>query len=286
MTAMRRDRVQFAAVLAALFIGCSSANGQGGQFQQGPSVTASQRGSGSASVSQSGVGEAQTLSVDAGSSEAGTSSSPSGDAQGSASGFRPASGPQAARAAELFQQGAAAYQRNDFQTAVRAFEQAYQLAPSSAMAFNVARVHGRLGNVEEAVRYYNLVLRDTQDPAERADIERRIAEMQAYAARRREGISQSLPSDSATAAEARTWFSRGVAFYRRRQYRQAQMAFEQAYVYTQAPDLLFNMAHTYEALHNCDRAIELYQEYLNSRRDTAEATEIEAHIRQLRERCP
>jgi len=223
------------------------------------------------------AGEAQRSAQhgpDAGASSA--SSDPGADA-----GFVPPSGEQSRQAAEAYAQGAAAYARGDFAAAAQGFARTYEIFPAPEMAYNLARVYERMGDAPQALRYFERVLQSNPSAAQRTDIEHRVAGLRAYEQRRRDGIAQTLPSTDALSQEGATWFQRGVALYRRRNYRQALIAFEQAYQYLQTPELFYNLAVTHRALHNTDRAIEFLREYLSARRGTPEEAWIEGQIRQL-----
>jgi tetratricopeptide (TPR) repeat protein len=152
------------------------------------------------------------------------------------------------------------------------------------MAFNVARVYERMGEVVDGVRFFEIVLAGRPDATLRADVERRIVALRAYDQRRRDGIAQPPPSSDAMSAEGLTWFNRGVTFFQRRQYAQARAAFEQAHYYLQTPELFFNLASTYERLNQFDLAIENLREYLSSRRGTAEEAEVQRRIEALQQR--
>lgn len=199
-------------------------------------------------------------------------------------GFVTPAGGSSRQVSQLFAEGSAAFSRGDFPTAARAFEQAYRLQPTAEMAFNLARVYDRMGEVEGAIRHYEIVLRSQPDPEQRTFIEGRIAALRAYEQRRREGIAQAPASAAELNQEGLQWFQRGVRFFSRRQYRQALMAFEQAALHLQTPELYFNLGMTHERLGNIDQAIEFLREYLNTRRGTPEEEEIQRHIERLEQR--
>jgi tetratricopeptide (TPR) repeat protein len=230
----------------------------------------------------SGGSSATPASVDAAapSDASSAAASPDGGSASSA-GFIMPSGPQAEQAAQVYNEGATAYAHGDFPTAARSFEHAYQLFPAPAMAYNLARVYERMGEADQAIRYFTIVQHANPTPEQQTDIEHRIAGLHAYEQRRRDGIAQSLPTTDALSQEGNTWFQHGVAFYRRHNYTQALMAFEQAYQYLQTAELFYNLAVTHRALHNIDRALEFMREYLDARRGTPEEAWIQEQVRQL-----
>jgi tetratricopeptide (TPR) repeat protein len=69
----------------------------------------------------------------------------------------PASGePRGAvrQARELVERGVAAYDRGRFEEALRLFERAERLAPSTRLLFNIAQAHAMLGECEDALVYF------------------------------------------------------------------------------------------------------------------------------------
>jgi tetratricopeptide (TPR) repeat protein len=192
-------------------------------------------------------------------------------------------GEQAQQVSAAYSEGAAAYARGEFPAAATAFRRAYELYPAPAMAFNLARVYERMGESDQAIHFFEIVQHGNPAPSaeQLADIDRRIAGLRAYEQRRREGIAQTLPTTDALSQEGNTWFQRGVALYRRRNYRQALIAFEQAHQYLQTPELFYNLAVTYRALHDISHALEFMREYLDARRGTPEEAWIEQQVHAL-----
>lgn len=60
-----------------------------------------------------------------------------------------ASGASAQDARALFQQGQAAYQAGEYESAIEAWERAYAMDPRPALQYNLAQAYGRLARVEE-----------------------------------------------------------------------------------------------------------------------------------------
>jgi tetratricopeptide (TPR) repeat protein len=196
-------------------------------------------------------------------------------------GFAQPARPVNREAARHAADGAAAFARGDFRAAVAAFRTAYGADPSPEMAFNVARVYERVGDVTEGLRYYEIALRTNPPPAQRADIERRIAGLRAYEQRRRDGIAQVPPSTGELSAEGMRMLQSGVRLFMRRQYRGALVAFQQAYQYLQTPEVLFNLAAAHERLHHTDQALEFLREYQQQVRGSPEEAEVRARIERL-----
>jgi tetratricopeptide (TPR) repeat protein len=84
-----------------------------------------------------------------------------------------------ARARQLYAEGSAAFQRGDFEAAVRGFEAAYALDPHPALLLNIAQAH-RLEqppDCGEALRHYEMFLAAVPRAPERPEIEAYAAEM-------------------------------------------------------------------------------------------------------------
>lgn len=210
---------------------------------------------------------------------------------------------QAARA--RFEEGQHAYEAGDFPRAARAFQAAYELHASPELAFNVARISERAGDLETAIRYYDLYVQTGHlSEADGATFRATIARLRAERDRRA-GMIVPEATSAELAGEARTFFERGVRMFRRRNYRAALVAFESAYSLSRSanarvPELHFNMAVTLERLaektrDRCqrlelmDRAAATYETYRqDAQLAPREVTELRAKIRALRAEptCP
>jgi hypothetical protein len=84
---------------------------------------------------------------------------------------------KATRAASRFDRGKALYNRGHYEEAIKAFEEAQRLTPHRATLFNIARCYQNLGQMDRALVAYRGALALTKDPAKRADLERRIAQL-------------------------------------------------------------------------------------------------------------
>ncbi len=186
----------------------------------------------------------------------------------------------------MFTEATDAYGRNDFTAAARLFRAMYDRRPEADIAYNLARVYERIGDVSEAVTFFNRVLAAQPPPpdAQRQDIAQRIAALRAYEQRRSAGIAQPPATANELNQEGVTWFERGIRFFGRGQYPQALQAFEEAARFLQTPELIYNLATTYERLRNFPRAIEYYRQFAESRRGTAEEDFVRRHIGELESR--
>ncbi|MDP3273588.1 MAG: tetratricopeptide repeat protein [Deltaproteobacteria bacterium] len=200
-------------------------------------------------------------------------------------GFRELSQADSAEVRRLFSEGTTAYGQNDFTTAAARFRAAYEIDHSSvAMAFNLARVYERIGEVTDAISFFERVVATHPGPEMEADIARRIAALREYEQRRSAGISQPPATGDQLNQEGVTWFGRGVRFYQRGQLPQALQAFEEAARFLQTPELYFNLGMTYERMRNYPRAIEYLEQFAEARRGTAEEDMIRRRIAEIRAR--
>jgi tetratricopeptide (TPR) repeat protein len=81
-----------------------------------------------------------------------------------------------AEAVEAFRRGRSLYAKAEYEQALAAFRQADDLHPAADLQYNIALCHMRLHNWAEAIAGFEIYLRTKDDPADRADVEMRIAE--------------------------------------------------------------------------------------------------------------
>lgn len=193
---------------------------------------------------------------------------------------------QVERARTLFVQGSEHYQAGRLDQALEAFLEAWRAVPSPELAYNVARTYERMGEAQRGIEFYRHYLRRAApDATEREEVEGRIRELEAIARRQREQIMTAPPSDDALTREARTFFERGVAMFRRRQYEAAMQAFTAAYNFARLPEVVYNLAVTAERLDRTQDAIDFFREYARSLpRDSAERAIVDRRVRELRGR--
>lgn len=188
------------------------------------------------------------------------------------------------RARMAFVEGSQHYQAGRLQPALDAFLSSWRTVRNPQLAYNVARTYERMGDAEHAIEFYGHYLRHAAaDAAERADVEQRIAAIRAMQARQREQIMTSPPSSDELTREAQTFFQRGVAMFRRRQYTAAMAAFTAAYNFARLPEVIYNLAVTAERLERRQDAIDYFREYARALpRDGAERAVIDRRVRELR----
>jgi tetratricopeptide (TPR) repeat protein len=121
------------------------------------------------------------------------------------------------RAREAFTQAQHAYARGDLASARTHLARARELLPSPELAYDLARVHERMGDTEAASTLYREYM-ELGNPTERerAQIDRSIEELAALHARRQEALKAAPPDASLLGQEARAMFELGVTAYRAR----------------------------------------------------------------------
>lgn len=193
---------------------------------------------------------------------------------------------QVERARSLFVEGSEHYRAGRLEEALERFLEAWRVVPGPELAYNVARTYERMGDTRRGVQFYRHYLRQAApDAAERSEVERRIAELEAVARRQREQIIALPPSQDELTQEARAFFERGVAMFRRRRYEAAMAAFTAAYNFARLPEVIYNLAVTAERLDRTQDAIDFFREYARALpRESAERPIIERRVAALRAR--
>jgi tetratricopeptide (TPR) repeat protein len=102
-----------------------------------------------------------------------------------------------------FQRGQSLYQAAHYREAIAAFAEASALAPSPILEFNIGLCHDRLGERAEAVRRYRAYLEQVPDAANRAAVERKVAELERALVAEAEAASAEQAAAAAEAEAAR-----------------------------------------------------------------------------------
>jgi len=198
-----------------------------------------------------------------------------------------AQAPDAARARECFETAQAAYLAGQLEEARRGFECAYAQLPSAELAWNLARVADRMGDVEAGVRYFREYLAVAQVSArERRSVEARIQKLLALQARQSVQLKPGVGAEVALGDDARIFFERGVKLFRGAHYLAAAAAFSAALQMSNAPELHYNLAVTAERVRRLEEACDHYEAYLSALPAAADRASIEAHVAQLRAHIP
>jgi len=99
---------------------------------------------------------------------------------------------EAARA--HYARGTRLYEVGEYRQALAEYKAAHVSKPDPAFLYNIGQCHRQLGDLEQAVVLYKRYLTASPGAANRADVEKRIAELETeLAARRRKGQSEPPP---------------------------------------------------------------------------------------------
>jgi tetratricopeptide (TPR) repeat protein len=122
-------------------------------------------------------------------------------AQGKASG----SASQAKEKVEAkahYDQGTVHFNLDEWPQAIEEFKDAYRLFPDATFLYNIAQCHRKMGNVAEALSFYKKYQRERPDAPNRAEVEKRIEELEAAKASKAREVPPPPPSAPPTAPPA------------------------------------------------------------------------------------
>lgn len=191
-----------------------------------------------------------------------------------------------AAAKSCFERGQTEYVAGHLAEARRNFECAYVALPSAELAWNLARVSERMGDVEEGQRYYREYLGLAQPTRqERKLVEARIAALVKLSERQASALKPSRDGQDvgkAMSHEARTFFLRGSKLYRGGHYKAAAAAFTAALQLSAAPELHYNLGVTAERMEQLEDACDHYGAYLDAWPEAPDRARVQAHVAALR----
>jgi tetratricopeptide (TPR) repeat protein len=82
-------------------------------------------------------------------------------------------------AKQHFESGARRFDLAEWEQALIEFKEAYRITPDPALLYNIAQCHRKLGHIEDALTFYKTYRRRAPDAPNRAEIDRRISELEA-----------------------------------------------------------------------------------------------------------
>ena len=83
-----------------------------------------------------------------------------------------------AAAKEHYAKGNTAYDLREYDRAIEEFKRAYELAPAPGLLYNIAQAYRLKGDAAEALSFYRQYLQKDPAAKNRADVEKRIAELE------------------------------------------------------------------------------------------------------------
>jgi tetratricopeptide (TPR) repeat protein len=180
---------------------------------------------------------------------------------------------------EHYKRGKELYQTGDFDGAIRTWKAAYEISPNAALGYNIARACERVGNAQEAVKYYRLYLEGTPDAADRDTVEADIARLLDLGKRtEREESERNLKQSAAD------HFKKGRELYQAGRYQEALAELNAAYELLPSSALVYNMAKAREKLSDWVGAVREYRRYLAMDPNAPDKGDVEHVIRVLEER--
>jgi hypothetical protein len=90
----------------------------------------------------------------------------------------PAQAQDAEKARQLFQQGSKYYDLGQFDKAIEAWQQGYDQKPDPGFLYNIAQAHRQKQDPAKAIFFYKGYLRNSPKAHNRAEVEKKIAELQ------------------------------------------------------------------------------------------------------------
>ena len=174
-------------------------------------------------------------------------------------------------AARFAEQGRQLYRRGQYAEALDEFQKAYILVPRAALAYNIGSCHERLSQYAQAIEWYNVFVRDTQDPKERAEAIKKISALRAQ-------IGSDAQSPQAR-YEAR--MRAGKDDYRAGDFEAAIEDFKAAFDIRETPAPLYNIAKSYENMGRWEEAREYFQQYLQLDPNASDRPNVEALIKRM-----
>jgi tetratricopeptide (TPR) repeat protein len=177
-------------------------------------------------------------------------------------GIPPAAG--ATEADRHFEAGAAFYAAGRYGDALQAFDLAYELSPTGELRYHQAACLDKLGLRQLAAQRYEAYLAEAPGAPDAEQVRAHVAALREKA---REAAEQA--------------FAHGQDAFAKGQWREASIAFAQAYEQLPLPDFLFDHAVALEKMGDRVRAIESYRQVLSMTPDAADAAQLKAHIEAL-----
>ena len=168
--------------------------------------------------------------------------------------------------------GRAFYQAGNYVQAIGAFEAAFEITQSAALAYNIARCHERLSQWSDSVEWYERYVELETDPRERADALDKLALLRERAGSAGpEGVDQ---------YEARMISGRRA--YGRGDFEGAIEDFRAAFDVRAEADPIYNIAKSYEKMGRYDDALDNYGRYLELAPNAPDKADVEAIMERLR----
>ena len=177
-----------------------------------------------------------------------------------------------AAATEYADAGRLFYQNGQYVEALEAFQNAYAIAPTAALTFNIARCYEKLSEWSDAITFYEKYLELESNPRDRSEV---LDKLQLL--KERVGADPDSPE-----AQFEARMEAGRQAYGRGDYEAAIASFLSALELKQDADAVYNIAKSYERLARYEEAIDSYERYLELAPKASDRADVEATIKRLR----
>lgn len=176
------------------------------------------------------------------------------------------------KAIALFKAAKKDYRSGKFLEALENFKKAYELKPTPAILYNVARCYEKLSQIQEAIKTYEQYVAQTTDPRDKAETLEKIESL-----RRKDATDPTSPE-----GQYKVNIANGKSAFRKGDYEGAIAAFKAAYDIKPTSGALFNIAKSYERMGRFEEAVEYLQQYLDVDPNATDRANIEENIRRLK----
>lgn len=179
-----------------------------------------------------------------------------------------AASPEADAAAD---RGKALYREGKYVEALLEFQRAYELRPTPALSYNIARCYEQLSQWDEAIKTYERYQSETANPRERTEAADKI-----------EFLKSKLSGGAGTTdAKYQSRIDNGRKAFARGDYDAAIQEFKAAFEIKPTSAVLFNIAKSYERLARYEEAIDFYKQYLDLDPNAPDRADVEEQVRRL-----
>ncbi len=165
--------------------------------------------------------------------------------------------------------GRAFYQAGNYVSALSAFRTAYDLQPTAALIYNIARCHERLSQWAEAVDAYKRYVELESDPRERSDALDKISVLEQRAG----------GAGGDDQYEARMMSGRRA--YQKGDFEAAIEDFQAAFAEKPEPAPLYNIAKSFEKMARYEDALDYYRQYLEADPNAPDKADVESIMKRL-----
>jgi tetratricopeptide (TPR) repeat protein len=169
-----------------------------------------------------------------------------------------------AESQKFFEKGNDLFNAGRYHEALEAYDRAYAQNPLGILRYNQAACLEKMGKREQAAEKYEAYLKETPEAPDAAKVKTHITKLHA---------------DALNASQAA--FDRGQAAYDAGNFREAALAFTEAYEQKPFPQFLYNIAASYDKAGETKLAVRNYQLYLNMSPDAKDGDKVRNHIHKL-----